>query len=423
MKPTEVDTIITHGPNCFDGFLCYVITRKFFEENRTKDEELLCFKTYPGSKLPELSGRNVIITDISFPSNDIVEFAKHNKVFVMDHHETEIQDLENLDESMKHIDIKECGASLTWRYFYPEKEEPMFLKYIKAYDLWHEEIDKFQEFVAWIPTVDKTYESYIRYLDDDDMFIEEFAREGPIMLKKDMMEISDKLPRVNIIFQSVENKFLFIAYINSTNLVSLLGDRIMKEYPLIDFACVYIICESNPRPFTKFCLRSSNVNYPCSEIAKVLGGGGHRNASSCSSQNGYRLKGKTYDTNSLYKLLYSVEIKIITVNDKSYHIALLEAPYKKYELSKYLLQKKYEDNDFGPVQSACDIIRKRDRIDNFFKVDLAIVYSYDLYKMNTSYVINFDVNDFGEEIQIRDKLGIEPHVVSFDSPGMHTLIN
>ncbi len=420
ITPDEVDTIITHG-GCKDGFLCYVILRKFQEENGI-DRDLTCIKAYPGYNPPKLFGRNILITDVSYSYEDTLKLMNNNNVLVLDHHITAEKELEKLDDDSKVFDMNECGASLTWNFCYPDVEYPLFVKYIRDNDLWKNEMTYHMEFGSWIGTVEHEYETYLQLLNYEDVLLENIMTKGPIMYESDLSYVMNVIPKADIVFQSVGDKFLFIAYINPTHLISLLGDQLIINYPYIDFSAPFIVVGTGDRTATKFCMRSTDYNYPCSDVATYLGGGGHRNASSV-TVNSSRLTGSIYDSKRLYKTLENIQWINLQIGESTYQIALLEAPYRKYELSKYLLQTKYECPMYNTkIQSACDIIRKRDNTTDVFDFGASIVYSFNYRTNTTSASISFDKSLTNDDIKlIKQHLGITGNKNTFDQKGILTL--
>lgn len=82
--------------------------------------------------------------------------------------------------------------------------------------------------------------------------------------------IENKLKEVKIV--EIENKRVAIIINDNKDVTSLLGDRILKTYKEVSYCCMIY---SNGIAF-----RSKN-HFDVSEIAKNLGGGGHKNAAGC----------------------------------------------------------------------------------------------------------------------------------------------
>src|SRR5690606_23169980 len=73
-----------------------------------------------------------------------------------------------------------------------------------------------------------------------------------------------------------DGRWVVIAYINTSTLVSDVGNQCMIKYPFVDFCACFSIDPSEQT--TNFSLRSTDQREDVSVIAKHHGGGGHRNA-------------------------------------------------------------------------------------------------------------------------------------------------
>jgi hypothetical protein len=104
-----------------------------------------------------------------------------------------------------------------------------------------------------------------------------------------------------------------------TDILSSFGDS-----PHIDFSAIYSINDSQNT--TSFSLRSSNEHYDVSEIAKIYGGGGHRNASGLFSQKLTNvLDGIVYDTTGQYcSVEDTLKIKMIKTVNNSIEINIVK---------------------------------------------------------------------------------------------------
>ena len=81
---------------------------------------------------------------------------------------------------------------------------------------------------------------------------------------------------IKIKCKNTEN-FYLVSHINSNILKSDIGNKIMDIFPCCDFSVVYSVKDNSN--ITIFSLRSTNHHTDVSNVAKILGGSGHRNAS------------------------------------------------------------------------------------------------------------------------------------------------
>lgn len=80
-----------------------------------------------------------------------------------------------------------------------------------------------------------------------------------------------------------------------------------------------------------------------SEVATTyLGGGGHRNAGGCNvNAITNTLTSKSYSQPLYEKLINNLYVTKTRINNKEYNIAIINLPFHKYEVSKYLCQTKF----------------------------------------------------------------------------------
>jgi oligoribonuclease NrnB/cAMP/cGMP phosphodiesterase (DHH superfamily) len=394
LKPLEITTVLYHGGKCIDGFLSRVIAEKYFTENGM---DIVYIPVTNRTKLPKLQNarENILICDFSYPFKIIGETMAHHKVLILDHHSTAENDLIDMPDEMKVFSMLESGASLTWKYFYPDQEMPLLVKYVKDYDNWKNEMRDYMIFAAWFISVTQTFESYIKYLTNETLLMCNMYAKGPPMLEHALAYCENLLSKVSIVFQKIGNEKFFVGYINTTSNITFLGDMIMKKYPFLDFVAMYLIAES-PTPITLFSLRSTDQHYPCDKISIQFGGGGHRNASGFVTRFSYRIGSELdtiYDTNKMYNMLSSLKIKTLTLTSSSiedvklYHCVIGSFPYRKYEIGSYLLQKKHDD-----VQNATHILLRTGKIQRQIQISAVMIDYYDAESDSTSYQLCLNKN-------------------------------
>lgn len=94
-------------------------------------------KTPTCKKLLAYKNKKILICDFSFNEKMTQKLITNNdKVYIIDHHKTALENLKNINEKHKLIDMNHSGAHLVWTYFYPKKEIPPFVALVEDYDLW-----------------------------------------------------------------------------------------------------------------------------------------------------------------------------------------------------------------------------------------------------------------------------------------------
>jgi oligoribonuclease NrnB/cAMP/cGMP phosphodiesterase (DHH superfamily) len=131
------DYVIFHK-HCIDGFTGFLILHK----SGMIDKKAQVFPDVPSAKFPPsgIEGKSVIIIDVAYKYSvlkEIMMLAK--KVTFIDHHITIKEDVikivKELNKNHEIIyDDTMSGASLTWKYFYPDKRPPLFVKYVEDND-------------------------------------------------------------------------------------------------------------------------------------------------------------------------------------------------------------------------------------------------------------------------------------------------
>ena len=125
--------------NCLDGFSGFIV----LTTTKTIADNAFIFADVPSAKdtPPNLEGKNVIIIDVAY-KKEILEaiFQQARYVLFIDHHisiRNDVLQLVNIygDQHKVVYDVAGSGASLTWKYFYPNKKMPLFIKYIEDNDI------------------------------------------------------------------------------------------------------------------------------------------------------------------------------------------------------------------------------------------------------------------------------------------------
>jgi uncharacterized protein len=84
------------------------------------------------------TGKTIFFVDITLqPRNLMLQLTKDNRIIVLDHHITSINDIKALGWKPEGIlDTKYAGCELTWQYLFPDKPMPIGVKYLGSYDRW-----------------------------------------------------------------------------------------------------------------------------------------------------------------------------------------------------------------------------------------------------------------------------------------------
>jgi oligoribonuclease NrnB/cAMP/cGMP phosphodiesterase (DHH superfamily) len=364
MKPEDVNYIIYHYP-CVDGFGSAFSAWLYFS-TLFPDRNIIYHKAKIGSMPPEdILGRNVLICDFSYKKIYLDEMIKKtNNILILDHHKTSKQDLQDIPEKYKIFDMSQSGAMLTWKYFFPDVEPPMLIKYIQDNDIWTKKMENTEYFYSWFYTLPFEFEVYNKYLNNE-LLLKDMQEYGSKFNILNEYYVNESVNKACIKFMNIKGNYYLIAYTNASICKSEIGNQLITKYPLIDFASVYSISDYNDS--TAFSLRSTNNHVDVSEISRLMGGGGHRNASGVYLP--YitnTLSGNVLDT-TLYKYLEiytksddkKLTVGKLLLNEKNYNVIYCYCSGKLGgKLGSYLLQTKYiiEENTERKERKSFQII-------------------------------------------------------------------
>lgn len=399
MDPSEVNYVIYHN-NCTDGFGSALCAYKYFE-NYPSDKRPM----YHGGKfgtlppLDDIKNKCVLICDFSYKWLILQKLCSVvKKLLILDHHKTAVDDLKELPDSNKIFTMNHSGAYITWRFFFRNQPVPLGILYIEDNDLWAKKMPNTNEFTATVFSLPFTFEEYGKLLDEN-YINDKIIPMGKGILQHNTNIIERSLKYVVPKFMLINDKYYFIAYLNTTELKSELGNKSFTIYPNINFSVMYSHNDHNNS--TIYSLRSLDTASDVSEIAKFFGGGGHRNASgaTCNYITNI-LPGKVIDDNKTYSLLNNIYSKTYIIGENSYNIVCLNSSHHKHQLAKYLLQIRYSTQNKN-IQECVSIMKNRNSDIN--KYDMSIIWNYDGFNNCTWFTVFYDQNNNILKDQLLDK--------------------
>lgn len=267
--------VITHK-NCPDGFCsAWVAWTKF------KDTALYIGEN-PGKTslkyINLLRNKDVYIFDIFIPNSLILEIkAIVNKLIIIDHH-PDSNILNNSKEPNFIYDSTYSAAYLCWKYFYPKKSIPNFIKLISDNDTGTWKMKNSKELTSFVRYNIKTVLKHENFKKTSKLQSKEFLKLG-IQIGTYYMEYENQLIETitkNAVFKRWGKYKIMI--INST--IPKLGGKIatkLSEKPGIDIGIVYRKLDDEKYLFS---MRSNKKHIDLNKIATKYGGGGHTGAAS-----------------------------------------------------------------------------------------------------------------------------------------------
>lgn len=302
MKREEVDVVIYHG-GCTDGFAsaacAYIFNKNIYfvpgyhvvSSNKKQLEYILSI----------CRNKNVLLVDFCYPLNYIQSLIKVSKdLLILDHHKTAKENMETIEDRYKHFDMSHSGAYLAYEFFLVNSSEsqsrmisssssnndlhvsskipPLFIQYVEDHDLWKHELPYSEEVSHAIQSIGFDMTRYIEFIQDDSLINSVLVPLGTTIKSCNDKRIENMIKHVHPIFIQITHggPCYFTALVNTNYLQSEVGNALILKFPLLDFACTFSIEPHNNT--TKFSLRSAVDRADCSQIAKMFGGGGHRNA-------------------------------------------------------------------------------------------------------------------------------------------------
>ena len=276
MKP-----VLIYHADCPDGF-----GSRFAFWLKYRDE-MEYIPAAHGRPTPEnLEGRDIIFADFSYKPDILLDIRKKAKSLkIIDHHVSaynSIIDLGKMAYDEYIYDSKRSGASLCWRYLFPDKKVPHFINVIEDRDIWKWNVKDSRSLILYLDSFPYSIEKWQEFLFD---FEPESSRYNEILMQGSAIE-RYKNSTVEVLLKSKHKMVIDgneIWAVNSPYLRDDIGDKLLVGAP---FSAVYFM----DRDQYRFSLRSSDCGMDVSVIASKLGGGGHRNAAGFTIDNLDKLK-------------------------------------------------------------------------------------------------------------------------------------
>ncbi len=265
MKPI----CIYHG-FCDDGFAAALVVWLA----RSKDVEL--FAGNYGKPAPDVTGREVIIVDFSYPRAVMETMADQAaSILILDHHKSAMEDMVGFSRPNCIItfDMARSGAMMAWDYFKPWGSTTglEFIRFIQDRDLWKKELSGTEEFTMGLRSYPQDLELWAT-----------FFKQGPLKCIEEGIGIlryyRQTVEAAKAIAYEAELDGTKVLVCNSTfALASDVAGELSEGRP---FAAVYY---ETAEGYT-YSLRSRAGGLDVSAIAKKFGGGGHAQASGFKSK-------------------------------------------------------------------------------------------------------------------------------------------
>lgn len=223
----------------------------------------------------------VWMIDISYPRPDMEALAASVKSLrVLDHHKTAQAALEGFPNTV--FDMSKSGAMLAWEEFFPNTSKtfvPELIAYVQDQDLWNWKLPFSAEVCSYIRSFPRTMGAWDKL--DQEMFAEmpsmypndpsAIVRGGAAIMRSEAQRVEEMCEQARLYWIGGYH----VPVVNASVQFSAVGHALCKKFPEAAFAGYYFDRADGQRQWG---LRSTG-DFDVSAIAKIYGGGGHRNAS------------------------------------------------------------------------------------------------------------------------------------------------
>lgn len=213
----------------------------------------------------------IYFVDCAIGINELLAVAK--KVTVIDHHISIKEELDALakDGKINYIfDNKKSGSSLAWSYFFPAEPIPEIIKYVEDSDLWNWAYGETTKYVTNYLSLNMNMPEVFLSLFGEN--IEHIKKDGSIITRYADSNIERIMREVRPIKLKIGDHEVF-AY-NVTMYQSAVGNNLSKQIGGV--VTMFTIKGEK----VKLDFRCGDGHEPSAiDLATLLGGGGHRNAS------------------------------------------------------------------------------------------------------------------------------------------------
>lgn len=304
MKP-----LVIYHANCADGFgAAFAAWLKFGDEAEylpvqygrrinwgTNSDGLLSINGEPQ--------REVYILDFNFPREIMDQiFALSKRVVWLDHHKSAFEEMgfvyeKGMQHSCKHIvddkhhvllNDNKSGAMLAWEYFHPGTEVPLLIQHIDDYDRWQFKLEGTKAFqkALW-SYAPWSFEQWDLLGAGGDCFTRDIYAEGEAILRAHEQNVQSVVEGATMPCRLLKAEpkpggehWEALFPVDATGLAANCPPHLASDvgHELATESGTFGLLWSMDKDGKIKCSLRSNGDYDVSAIAKVFGGGGHKNA-------------------------------------------------------------------------------------------------------------------------------------------------
>jgi oligoribonuclease NrnB/cAMP/cGMP phosphodiesterase (DHH superfamily) len=302
------ETIVIYHGGCRDGFCAaWVYNKHFIEHYEYGKNALANHLTYHpgfyGQEPPDVKDKNVVILDFCYPLEVMKIIVRDCESLTwIDHHKTaqpfndwlENQPVE--DDFFRNIKFvfqnDKSGAGLTWNYFFPNEPRPWIVDYVEDRDLWAKKLPSTNNINAYIATLKFDFGVWNTASDLKLTLADEYGYIAEMKTEQYVNEVCKNVYFVDMHSPGYTTK----DSPHGDDSCDIIYNEFWKRIPTVNICQVdcsevlHELCKRYPEsPFSLYWFKRQDGMYQyglrsigdfdVSSVAKLLGGGGHRNAS------------------------------------------------------------------------------------------------------------------------------------------------
>jgi uncharacterized protein len=259
MNDESRPTFILYHGNCPDGFGGAWAAWQVLGDTAT-----YCPLSHGDPPPPLPPDADVVMVDFAFSRDITLEMhAAVASLTILDHHKSAQEVLGDLPFAT--FDMDRSGAMMAWNYWHPNQEPPPLIGYVQDRDLWRFKLPNSRDVSAALASYPMDFEVW------SGLDTEALAREGAAIsrFRRQTVQTIVGFARMGEIGGHR------VPIVNATAHWSDVGEAMLERFPDAPFVGAYYEDSEGTR---RWSLRS-RPDFDVSEVAKKLGGGGHRQAS------------------------------------------------------------------------------------------------------------------------------------------------
>ncbi len=268
-KGEHMRTLVIYHGGCRDGFCAAWVC---YNAERARNRDADFFAAFYGQPPPDVSGRDAVIVDFSYPRDVMESMAREAaSLVVLDHHKTAEEALRGFAEEIGEpgrvkviFDMNRSGAGLAWDAFNPGKPRPWLVDYVEDRDLWLHRLPGGPAVNAYLGTVEFSFEAFDAAAAGDVGQAELAGRAVEAKIHQYIREVKKNAERIT--FEGYDVPIVNAPQVDISELV---GHMANGE--------TFAMGWWRGHGVFNYSLRSKG-DFDVSELAKRYGGGGHKNA-------------------------------------------------------------------------------------------------------------------------------------------------